>query len=60
MVILLIKVKINDVVVIEDFIFVIKKIDFLLQEFIKNWSEFLYREREMGFFWVFWFIYILI
>lgn len=48
MAILPIKVKTNDVVVIEDSTPVTKKTDLLSQEFIKNWSELLHREREMG------------
>lgn len=39
MAILPIKVKTNDVVVIEDSTPVTKKTDLLSQEFIKNWSE---------------------
>lgn len=48
MAILPIKVKTNDVVVIEDSTPVTKETDLLSQEFIKNWSEPLHREREMG------------
>lgn len=46
MAILPIKVKTNDVVVIEDSTPVTKKTDLLSQEFIKNWSEPLHIEKE--------------